>query len=269
MMIKPNSLNPIPTIKNNPMTTRHFFIVAVSSFLFLSCTQQAKNGKATAEQGAVDGEMAKELNERKVQFEAAAPEELKRVYDEGIRAVEESGVLSKAINRGDKAPDFILKDHLGNNVILSHEYEKGPVILVWYRGGWCPYCNINLRYLQESLPQFTELGATLIAITPEVADSSLSTQEKLDLNFSVLSDTGNKVARSYGVVFKLSKELAEKYQAAFNLHKYNGDTSDELPLATTYLIDKKGIVQYAFLDADYRKRAEPSDILKELKRITK
>lgn len=194
-------------------------------------------------------------------------EEKNRIYAEGLKSIEDSGVLNKALNVGDKAPDFTLKNALNELVSLYGELKKGPVVLTWYRGGWCPYCNITLHYLQEKLPEFKTAGATLMAITPELPDNSLNTAEKHNLEFTVLSDVGNGIAKEYGVVFKLTNEVAAIYQEAFGLHEVNGDDSNELPLAATYVIDTDGVVQYAFLDADYRKRAEVSEVLAVLNKL--
>jgi len=154
-------------------------------------------------------------------------------------------------------------------VQLNDYLKKGPVVLTWYRGGWCPYCNMTLHYLQEQLPNFQLKGASLLALTPEIPDQSMSTIEKHQLQFEVLSDVGNKVAKQYGIVFKLTDAVADSYQKAFDLHAFNGDESDELPLAATYVIDQNGQIVYTFLDADYRNRAEAKDILAALDLIKK
>ncbi len=207
------------------------------------------------------------LDEKKSNFELNADEKTKKVYKEGIDAVRNSGVLENAKQEGQTAPDFELKNALGNRVKLSEYLKKGPVILTWYRGGWCPYCNLTLHQLQEELPNFKANGANLIALTPELPDSSISTSEKHHLGFEVLSDIGNEVARKYGVVFKLTPEVAEIYNKKFGLENYNGDDSSELPLAATYIINREGKIIYAFLDADYRKRAEPSELSHILERM--
>jgi peroxiredoxin len=209
-----------------------------------------------------------ELDAKRKEFESKAGEEKKRIYSEGIQAVIDAGTLQNAKNVGDEAPDFVLKNALGENVSLSSYLKQGPVILTWYRGGWCPYCNITLHRLQQELPDFKSAGANLIALTPELPDKSLSTIEKHQLQFEVLSDVGNKVARTYGIVFKLTPEVAESYQKGFDLHSYNGDESNELPLAATYVINTNGKIIYAFLDADYKKRAEPADIINALNSLS-
>ena len=123
---------------------------------------------------------------------------------------------------------------------------------------------MTLHYLQEQLPMIQLKGANLLALTPELPDKSMSTAEKHQLQFEVLSDLGNKVAKDYGIVFKLTDDVATSYQKGFNLHGYNGDESNELPLAATYVINQDGAIVYTFLDAEYRNRAEVSEIFKAL-----
>lgn len=195
----------------------------------------------------------------------ASPEKLK-AYAEGIDAVAEAGIVGKALTEEGKAPDFTLVSSSGEKITLSEELEKGPVVLTWYRGGWCPYCNIQLAAYQRILPQIGELGAQLIAVSPELPDKSLSTTEKNGLRFEVLSDVNLDVAREYGLVFELTPEVAELYSGFFSMEEYNGKEANarELPLAATYVIGQDGTVAYAFAKADYTKRAEPSEILAAL-----
>lgn len=204
------------------------------------------------------------LDSRKEQFKANASDEIKRIYAEGIASVEQSGIIQNARNVGERAPDFTLTNAIGENVSLADYLKQGAVILTWYRGGWCPYCNLTLRRLQQELPNFKAAGANLLALTPELPDKSLSTREKHNLGFEVLSDIGNKIAREYGIVFRLTPDVAANYQKSFDLHGFNGDESDELPLAATYVIDRDGVIRYAFLNADYRNRAEPAEIIRAL-----
>lgn len=205
------------------------------------------------------------LEEKKKAFEQKADTNKKRIYAEGIKSVENSGLIDEALQIGDTAPNFVLNNAFGTPVELKQYLEKGPVILTWYRGGWCPYCNLTLNQLQQELPNFEANGANLIALTPELPDKSMSTAEKHELKFEVLSDVGNKVAKEYGIVFKLTDEVADSYNKSFDMNGYNGDQSNELPLAATYIINEDGMIIYAFLDADYRNRAEPSDLTEVLR----
>ncbi len=194
------------------------------------------------------------------------PEGVPALFEAGVEAVADT--VKKAKQVGEKAPDFTLKNAQGEEVQLAQLLKKGPVVLTWYRGGWCPYCNITLAALQEELPNFEAAGAQLLALTPELPDKSLSTQEKNELKFPVLTDLNSKVAEEYGLLFKLTPEVAKVYDSFFDLEATNGAEAPKhtLPLAATYIIGQDGTIQWAFLDADYKKRAEPSEISAFLKK---
>ncbi|EIA08137.1 peroxiredoxin-like family protein [Flavobacterium frigoris] len=209
------------------------------------------------------------LDNAKHTWEAKAPEHTKEIYAEGIADVTRQKVVANAKKNDDKAPGFSLTNAIGKEVQLSDYLKRGPVVLTWYRGGWCPYCNMTLHYLQEQLANIHLKGANLLALTPELPDKSMSTTEKHQLKFEVLSDVGNKVAKEYGIVFKLTDAVADSYQKGFDLHGFNGDESNELPLAATYVIDQDGTIVYTFLDAEYRNRAEAKDILAALDSLKK
>ena len=174
---------------------------------------------------------------------------------------------SKALKVGDKAPNFTLKNALGKKVKLSALLKKGNVVLTWYRGGWCPYCNRALQSWQEALPELKAQGAIFIALTPELPDYSLSTKEKHHLRFEVLTDLNNEVARSYGLVFTLDEATATRYEQGFGLSVYNGNHLNQLPMPATYIIDQKGLIQYAFVNPDYTQRANPEEVIKKLKEM--
>lgn len=204
------------------------------------------------------------LDARKADWTANASDELKRIYADGIQAVADSGLLTTAKQVGELAPDFSLQNAAGAQIKLADYLAKGPVILTWYRGGWCPYCNMTLRYLQQSLADFHATGAQLLALTPELPDKSLSTKEKNELQFEVLSDIDLQVARQYGIVFQLTEAVATVYSKNLDLVDYNGNDRNELPLGATYVIAPDGTIIYAFLDKEYRRRAEPTAILAAL-----
>ncbi|PZE18236.1 AhpC/TSA family protein [Putridiphycobacter roseus] len=206
-----------------------------------------------------------DLNAKKANFEIKASDDKKEKYAAGLQAVIDQGVVDNAIQLGDKAPDFSLSNAAGESVSLYEELKKGPVVLMWYRGGWCPYCNITLSHMQAALPDFKAQGANLLALTPELPDSSISTAEKNELEFEVLSDVDNGIANNYHVVFTLTDDVRALYENGFGLSAYNGSDDGRLPLAATYVIGQDHMVKYAFLDADYRNRAEPSEILEVLK----
>jgi len=180
--------------------------------------------------------------------------------------VARSGIAAHALTVGAHAPDFALPDATGHTVRLSDLLERGPVVLTFYRGEWCPYCNLTLRAYQAALPAITELGATLVAVSPQTPDNSLTTVEKKELTFPVLSDTGNTVARQYGLVYSLSEGVRPVYTAiGSDLPTYNGDQSWELPMPGTFIIAPDGTARVAFVDADHTHRLEPVEILAALR----
>ncbi len=214
-----------------------------------------------------DASLQSQLKLQKDTFSATAPERVKQVYEAGVDSVARSGIVEKAKQCGDQALDFALTNAQGKTVRLFDYLQQGPVVLTWYRGGWCPYCNLTLRALQKELPAMKAAGASLLALTPELPDRSLSTGEKHDLAFEVLSDINNEVARQYGIVYRVDDVVARIYEKKFGLSGYNGNDAAELPLAATYIIRSDGRIVYAFLDPDYRNRAEPSDLSAALKKI--
>jgi peroxiredoxin/YHS domain-containing protein len=168
---------------------------------------------------------------------------------------------------GDTAPDFTLPDAKGRQVSLATLLADGPVVLTWYRGGWCPYCNKQLSDYQLSLTDMKAMKAQLVAISPQTPDNSLTTVEKNNLAFAVLSDQGNLIAKQYGLAYTLPADVVARYKNHFDLAKYNGDDTNQLPLTATYVIDKQGVIRYAFVNEDYTKRAEVTEILAALKQI--
>lgn len=207
------------------------------------------------------------LDSMKNRFESKATDEKKKAYEQGVEEVGESAAMKTALKEGDDAFMFELPSASGSNVKLEELLKDGPVVVIWYRGGWCPYCNIQLREMQSYLPQIKELGANLVAISPEMPDSSLSTKEKDQITYHVLSDAGNKVGKKFGIVYTLPEVVQKQFEGRLDVDAYNGDNKKELPLAVTYIINKDGKITYAFIDKDYKKRAEPEEIIRELKKL--
>jgi peroxiredoxin len=171
-------------------------------------------------------------------------------------------VASNALRRGQVGPRFALPSATGAIVSLGERLAYGPVIVTFYRGGWCPYCNIALRALQARLPEIKSLGGSLIAISPEVPDQSLSTTEKLALEFDVLSDADNSVARLFGLVYRVSDAARERLQAlGRDLVAHNGTDRWELPITATYVINQEGLIVFDHVEADYRERLDPATIV--------
>lgn len=173
----------------------------------------------------------------------------------------------QGLRMGDIAPSFTLKNQNNESVNLDELLKKGPVVLTWYRGGWCPYCNLALKSLSDELSAIKAAGGTLIALSPEQPDKAILTNNENSLAFDVLSDINNDVARKYGLVFKLSSDLAERYEKGFGLSKYNGNTNAELPIPATYIIDRDKTIRYAYVNTDYKERVKPAKVIDELAKI--
>jgi len=170
---------------------------------------------------------------------------------------------------GDKAPDFTLPNSDNQNVSLSKSLEEGPVVLTFYRGGWCVYCNIELHALQESISEFQKYNTTVLAVTPQKLNKSVEQQEKNTFDFQLLSDLDNKVMKDYQVHFEIGKQLNRLYKEDFkiDLDDYNGQGRRDLPIPGTFVIGRDGIVKAAFADIDYTKRMEPAAIVEALKKL--
>lgn len=188
-------------------------------------------------------------------------------------AVTAEAAANRALGVGDQAPDFALPDATGETVRLDELLVDGPVVLTFYRGGWCPYCNTHLRDFQEALPTIEAAGAHLIAVSPQSPDSSLSMAERNALAYPVLSDDDGAVSRAYGLVFRVDDRTRARYEAVgIDLARYHGaepgsDAAWALPVPATYVIDQSGTIRAAFVEADYTQRASPRAVLEALREV--
>jgi peroxiredoxin len=171
---------------------------------------------------------------------------------------------------GMNAPDFQLSNAFGEKVKLSECLVRGPVVLVFYRGAWCPFCNIELNALQSSLPYFSKYNASLIAVTPQRPDKSKEQLDKSKYTFEILSDLDDSVMKAYNLYFEVPQELHElcKNRFNFDITDYNGIDRLGLPVPGTFVIDQDGIVRAAYAETDYKKRMEPEDIINALKALS-
>ena len=211
--------------------------------------------------------LQKELADFLAEFERTAPAGRVALYKAKIEELRRSFPLHRVPAVGDTAADFTLPDANGLCITLSDVLRDGPVVVTFYRGNWCPYCNIQLRAYQRSLSEIEETGARLVAISPQRPDKSQLTAESNALEFDVLSDIGNAVARAYGLVYALPQELRDALQSAGKaLPDFNGDDSWELPVPATFVITPHRKVILSFAEVDYRKRLAPEDIVDSLLR---
>ncbi|WP_033310080.1 peroxiredoxin-like family protein [Streptomyces iakyrus] len=193
------------------------------------------------------------------------PAEIREIMQRAGQELADSGQADRALTVGDKAPHFSLPSANGQTLFLDALLAEGPVVLTFYRGAWCPYCNIALRSLQQHHEAITARGARLVAVSPQIPDESLTLTEKHDLAFDVLSDIGSDTAKQYGLAFDLPDDLAAVYdKLGFDLQRVNDGHPRTLPLPATYVIDRDGVIRWAFVNTDYATRAEPADILAAL-----
>lgn len=210
--------------------------------------------------------LLEQIQEMQKGFMEQVSEEKLKIMQSATEKLIKSGIVENCLKEGDKMPAFSLPNAINETVSSSILLNNGPLVINFYRGGWCPYCNLELRAFQEALPEIKDLGAQLVAISPNLPDKSLSSIEKHSLTFEVLSDIGNKVSRQFGLVFTLDAQLQPLYkQFGIDLLAFNGDESYELPMPATYVISSDGIIKLAFVDADYTKRLEPDEVIKILR----
>ncbi|WP_417711052.1 peroxiredoxin-like family protein [Roseibium aggregatum] len=211
------------------------------------------------------------LNSFKADFEAGKPpynvpysviETMRRATAELIA----SGAAQKALKAGDTLPAFSLSDPDDKTVSSTDLLAQGPLVISFYRGVWCPYCNMELQALEEALPQFETLGARLIAISPQTPVNSRKSVRQNNLTFPILSDPHNDIAAAFGLRFKMQDYLVDLYKSLKNdLPAFNGDPSWTLPMPARYVVGQDGVIVYAEVNPDYTRRPEPEDMLPALR----
>lgn len=206
--------------------------------------------------------LAEETAAFAVKAGAGATPERKAIYGKAQQHIEASGVLDAALKVGDPAPMFELPGADGAMVNIADVLESGPAVVSFYRGAWCPFCNLELRALQRELANAQAAGVTLVAISPNTPDTSADLVDENELTFPVLSDAENAVAKSFNLVYEMEEGLVEFYKAeGRDIASMNGSDVWELPVPATYVIDTDGVIRYAYVDLNHRARAEPSEVV--------
>jgi peroxiredoxin len=214
------------------------------------------------------------IREQSEQLKAAAterlPTEVLEVFDRSIEDFLDQGIPTDSIKVGDVLEPFTLDDATRTPVGLAQLVESGPAVIVFYRGGWCPYCNLALRtYQQELLPQLEAFDARLVAISPQSPDESLSTAEKIALEFTVLSDPGARLADQIGIAFEQADDvLAAQRNLGLDLTKVNAEGAVRLPRPTVLVVDQDRIVRFVDVQPDYTARTEVADIIAALTKLS-
>jgi peroxiredoxin len=210
--------------------------------------------------------LKEQLAEYRAGWYQRVPAERQAIMQRHIDELRRGTIPRTMLKVGGHAPAIVLENAKGAIVDVGTLLKKGPVIVTFYRGGWCPYCNLELKAYQQMLPEIAAAGASLVAISPEKPDDTLSTAEKNALSFEVLSDVGQKVGRAFGLVYEFTEELKRAYHD-FNLDipARNGRPGEwALPISATYVIDRNNSIVYAYTDVDYRDRADPREVLQVL-----
>ena len=208
------------------------------------------------------------INAFQESFIQSVPEDTMATVITEQQTLMESGIAEKATREGNPFPSFNLPDAKGESRTLKELVSSGPLVISFYRGAWCPYCNLEIKALQDSLAEIEATGAQLIAITPQTPDKSKDQITAAKLTFDVLSDIGNELARQCGLVFTLPERLRPVYDAwQLDIPGHNDDDSFELPMPATYIVDGNGIIRYSYINMDYTRRVEPNIIIEQLKSL--
>jgi peroxiredoxin len=212
------------------------------------------------------------LDAFKADFEAgkppySVPQSVIEVMHRATAELKASGAADRALKLGDKAPAFTLKDPDGKGISSTDLLAEGPLVVSFYRGVWCPYCNMELQALQATLPSFERLGAKLVAISPQTQPNSRKSVRQNELGFPILSDTHNDVAAAFGLRFSLPDYLVDLYKSLKNdLPSFNDDPGWTLPMPARYVIAQDRTIVYAEVNPDYTRRPEPEDMLPAIKK---
>ena len=208
-------------------------------------------------------ELASQLLSVYDNFRNHAPEPVKQSIMTANTNFQASYKLESAIQVGDTIPSFRMQNAVGEDVSSAELLRQGPLLLTFYRGEWCPFCNLALSAMQKHVDDFKAKGVILVAISPELPNQSLTTTEKHALKFPVLSDIGNSFAKQLGILFPQPDTLRPVFdQFGHDLKTRNGDDSFALPIPATFLVDKKGVVRNRYINPDYTQRLEPSTALR-------
>lgn len=226
--------------------------------------------RSLEESNAVDLRPLREiLAERKELITKYVPAETQAIHARAVVALKQQRLAANILPVGSKAPEFQLQDHDGKTISSSDLLAKGRLVLCFIRGRWCPFCVAQMEAMNLVVQEIAQAGASLVAISPQTVQQSFFMRDQHKLRFPLLSDACNKVARQFGLTYRVPDEQKAIYQRAFvNLPFVNGDESWELPISAAYLVDRDGSVIYASANEDYTERPEPQDILQLLANLS-
>lgn len=213
--------------------------------------------------------LAEVFAERKELIAKYVPAEVQKIHARAITEIRDSGIEGRALRSGDKAPGFELADQKGTLVRAADLVRKGKLVMCFFRGRWCPFCVGQLEAMNTIFSQIQRLGASIVAISPQTVHQSYLMADQHRLRFPLLSDTANKVARQFGLVYRVPEYQQEIYQRAFvNLPFANGDSSWELPVPAVYVVNQDSTILHAAVSPDYTERPEPAEVLRTVAAMT-
>lgn len=210
-------------------------------------------------------ELAKQIEQFNNELATQVPQEVLEAFGKSIKDLKTKNIEEKSIKLGAIMPDFSLPN-AKNEIIHSKEILKsGKMIIAFYRGSWCPYCNLELKALQENLSKINDKKVSLVAISPQSPDNSLSIIEKHNLTFEVLTDKDNTFAKQLGIIFELQDFVLPFYNAlGINLSSFNKNDDTSLPIPAVFVVNENGIIIYKFADANYMNRIDIDELLNTL-----
>jgi peroxiredoxin len=221
--------------------------------------------EAALQSAPLAGSLADAIAEFQAGMLPTIPGEVLQAMQQAGQQIASLGIENRALRSGDRCPEFRLKN-AHDREITSGQLLTKPLVISFYRGAWCPYCNLEIRALSAALPEIRALGAELVAITPQLPEKSLQQTSDSNIEFEVLSDTGNRLAQEFGLVFTLPESLRPIYQAwGVDLSEYNGDPGFQLPVPATYVVDREGVIRYHYVNSDYTRRLEPAIVVEQLR----
>ncbi|WP_244597791.1 MULTISPECIES: peroxiredoxin-like family protein [Afipia] len=201
---------------------------------------------------------------------AKTPPNVTLVRQRAVEALVTSGLGERAAQAGEQAPPFRLHDGRGRAFSSREALRRGPIVVVFYRGRWCPYCTVDLRAIELASHDIRSFGASLVVVSQQTADNSLETQRRNELSFASLVDAGGKVAHTFGLRWKASDELrAVEEVCGMDLASFNGDPSWTLTMPARYIVAPDGMIEYADISVDYTRRGDPSELLPVLAHLAK
>ena len=210
-------------------------------------------------------DLATQIQQFNIELAAQVPQEVLEAFGKSIEDLKTKNIEEKSIKIGETIPNFSLKNAKNEVVNSSDILKNGKMIIAFYRGSWCPYCNLELKALQEKISEFKEKNATLVAISPQSPDNSLTVIEKHHLTFEVLTDKDNVFAKQLGIVFELQDFVLPYYHAlGIDLSSFNENTNNSLPIPAVFVVNESSKIIYKFADANYMNRIDIDELLNTL-----